>query len=186
MSVPEKDLPGAHIVNPPAIKIPDPYSTEDRSLLTSTHGGVSPTRTTAPSLSPTSPTEDEFDPSQGAKPYSPFYRHPTTRTSLEQLKSESKVYARGCSQDLETGTRVRMSGDMNSNCHRLSGWNQKKPKKHRALSCLKGLTKRQRLAVKLLIAIVVIGGMVGIALGITKAVGGGIWKSKGQTSDIGE
>ncbi|KAK2767542.1 hypothetical protein FQN54_003700 [Arachnomyces sp. PD_36] len=184
MSVPEKDASGAHVTNPPppTINIPDPYSTEGRSLLTSSQGGLSPTRT-AQSLSPTTPAEEEFDPSLDAKPYSPFYRHPTTRTSLEQLKSETK-FGRGCSQDLEAGTRIRMSGDMAANCHRLSGWNQKKPTKHRALNCLRGLTKGQRLAVKLIIAVVVVGGMVGIGLGISKAVGGGFWKSEGQASDI--
>jgi hypothetical protein len=180
MSAPDKDVSGAHVVSPPNITIPDPYSTVDQTLLP-----ASPARTAAPSLSPTSPGCEEFDPSQDAKPYSPFYRHPTTRTSLEQLKSETKVYGRGCtSQDLETGTRIRMSGDMDTNCHRLSGWNQKPPKKHRALNCLRGLTKRQRLAVKLLIAFVVVGGMVGIGLGISKAVGGGFWSSKNRTSDI--
>lgn len=81
---------------------------------------------------------------------------------------------------------MRRSADFNTNCHRLSGWNQKKPTKHRALNCLNGLTKKQKLVVKILIAIVVIGGMVGIGLGISKAVGGGIWKSNDQTSDIGE
>lgn len=177
------EVSGAHVI--PAIQIPDPYSTENR-LLNSSQCGLSPTRT-APSLAPTSPTEEEdFDPSKDAKPYSPFYKHPTTRTSLEQLKSETKTYERGYSQDLETGTRVRMSADFNAHCHQLSGWNQKKPTKHRALNCLNGLTKKQRLVVKILIAIVVIGGMVGIGLGISKAVGGGIWKSDSQTSKIGE
>lgn len=182
MSIPEKDVPGAHVISPPDIKIPDPYSTENPLLPAASQGGFSPTRATAPSLSPTSATEEDFDPSKDAKPYSPFYKHPTTRTSLEQLKSETRAY----SQDLEAGTRVRMSADLNTNCHRLSGWNQKKPKKHRALSCLNGLTKPQRVTVKILIAIVIIGAMVGIGLGISKAVGGGFWSSDNQTSDIGE
>ena len=185
MSVPQSDTPGAHVTAPPTINVPDPYSTENPPL-GSPQGGLSPTRTAVPSLSPTTATEEDFDPSKDAKPYSPFYKHPTTRTSLEQLKSESKPYERGPSQDLEAGTRVRASADLNTNCHRLSGWEQKLPKKHRALGCLNGLTKRQRLVVKLLLAVLVIGGMVGIGLGISKAVGGGIWASHGQTSKIGE
>jgi hypothetical protein len=46
------------------------------------------------------------------------------------------------------------------------------------------LTRKQRVAVKAVIALVTLGSMVAIALGITVAVGGGVWKSDHQRGAI--
>lgn len=42
-----------------------------------------------------------------------------------------------------------------------------------------GYTKNQRLAIRILIALVVIGAIVGVAVGITRSVNGGVWSDKG-------
>jgi len=71
--------------------------------------------TQSPSVSSPVPTthslqEDQardFDPSIGAKPCSPFYCHPTTTASREQLRCDAQLPGRGyCSQDLESGMRT--------------------------------------------------------------------------------
>jgi hypothetical protein len=56
-------------------------------------------------------------------------------------------------------------------------WAQKK----RYCDCLAGLSKGQMLLVKGAIAVVIVGCMVAIALGITAAVGGGIWSGNHQS-----
>ena len=50
---------------------------------------------------------------------------------------------------------------------------------------LGGFEKRQRFWIKIAIAAVVVGAMVGIAIGITKAVGGGVFKSPDSTQEVG-
>lgn len=42
-----------------------------------------------------------------------------------------------------------------------------------------GYSKNQRLAIRILIALVVIGAIVGVAVGITRSVNGGVWSDKG-------
>ena len=46
-----------------------------------------------------------------------------------------------------------------------------------------GYTKNQRWALRILIALVVIGAIVGVAVGITHSVNGGVWSDKG-THDL--
>ncbi|KAH8664114.1 hypothetical protein BX600DRAFT_292141 [Xylariales sp. PMI_506] len=50
-------------------------------------------------------------------------------------------------------------------------------RKNRSCQCMAGLSKRNRLIVKILIAILVIGIAVGVGLGISKPLGAGIWQS---------
>jgi hypothetical protein len=42
-----------------------------------------------------------------------------------------------------------------------------------------GYSKNQRLAIRILIALVTIGAIVGVAVGITRSVNGGVWSDKG-------
>lgn len=103
---------------------------------------------------------EEFDPHIGAKPYSPFYRHDAT-SSLEYLKNENSA-----SQDLE-GQPTHKRSDEIHNVRRSKLWTTKEKK----LDFLARLPKRNRFAVKLLIAVITLGGMIGIAFGISSAVG---------------
>jgi hypothetical protein len=125
----------------------------------------------------------DFDPHLGAKPCSPFYRH-NDNDSLEYLKDEATILAqRYGSNDLESGP----SNTPHKRSLDIHGVRQSKlwMKKKRRCDCLSSLTKRQRLAVKLVIAFFIVGAMVGIAVGITAAVGGGVWKSHDQQGTIG-
>ncbi|KAI5286858.1 hypothetical protein KEM54_006451, partial [Ascosphaera aggregata] len=57
--------------------------------------------------------DEEFDPTNGAKPYSPFYIHPMTETSKMQLHNEREA--------LRAGTRSSESNDLESGGIRSHG-----------------------------------------------------------------
>jgi uncharacterized membrane-anchored protein YitT (DUF2179 family) len=50
---------------------------------------------------------------------------------------------------------------------------------------MSNLPKRQKLLLKILIALVIVGAMVGIGVGISLRVGGGVYKDQNSTSKIG-
>lgn len=127
--------------------------------------------------------QPDFDPSIGAKPYSPFYRHATPSLSTEQLTWEARRanrYHSKCARDVEAQiSPIQPQGSQTSKLSKL--WTKKK----QPWELLEGLSTRQRITAKALIAILTLGAMVGIALGITSAVGG-VWKyDKHQRSFLG-
>lgn len=142
-----------------------------------------------------SPTpKEEYDPTS-THPFSPFYSHPTTRTSFEQLKSTSAVAIKIYETDLEAGSPVRYSSSQPPPCTKdCTAWPGKQHlkqkslamKKSRVCSPLRSLSKKQRLWVKILIGIVIVGLAVGVGVGISKATGTGVWKSTTQQAQIGE
>jgi len=142
-------------------------------------------------LTPTTPKE-EYDPTS-SHPFSAFYSHPTTRTSFEQLKSTSTVAIRKYDTDLEAQSRTRFSSEppFSKECNVWPGKHQlveksMAMKRSRVCHPLRKLSKRQRLWVKILIAILVIGTAVGVGVGVSKAVGAGVWKSSTQQTQIGD
>ena len=50
---------------------------------------------------------------------------------------------------------------------------------------MSNMPKRQKLLIKLFIALVIIGAMVGIGVGISLKVGGGVYKDQNSTAKIG-
>lgn len=114
----------------------------------------------------------DFDPSIGAKPYSPFYPHNTPSMSCEHLTFETKLASQNDRRirDLEEAGVYLVRED---SPQRSKLWEGRKPPR----SCLHSLTPRQRMIIKALIAVVTVGSMIGIALGITAAVGGTTWRS---------
>lgn len=146
----------------------------------------SPKRSTwenAPPPSARGLADGDFDPSRGAKPQSPFYQHPTTQTSLEQLRSEAPTYGRGySSQDLESNFRMSHKLSLDTQNPKRTLWTKSDRKNAR---WLRRLSRKQRVAVKLLFALIILGTMVGIGLGISMAVGGGVWRPHNQQSAIG-
>lgn len=46
------------------------------------------------------------------------------------------------------------------------------------------MSKKQKILLQVLIALFVIGAAVGIGVGVSKAVGGGVWAGKGQTRTL--
>ncbi|KAF9890849.1 hypothetical protein FE257_005420 [Aspergillus nanangensis] len=120
----------------------------------------------------------DYDPTVGAKPYSPFYRHATPNVNLDNLDGKTiEVKDLGASRedslnDVEQGL-VQPSDDSKDNRRQSKLWKEKK----RRCDCMRSMTKKQRIATKAAIATVILGSMVAIALGITAAVDGGIWSS---------
>ncbi|KAF2405483.1 hypothetical protein EJ06DRAFT_27765 [Trichodelitschia bisporula] len=60
----------------------------------------------------------------------------------------------------------------------------KENKRQRSFNPLRRLGKRQRLAVQIVIALVIIGAAVGIGVGVSRRVGGGVFESNGQSKPI--
>lgn len=140
-------------------------------------------------------------------PNSPFYTHPPA--SHERIAPAAVKPALADSEkDLECGntTPYTMADDENpfSKKFQVGGSNQEctmwpthqtlrqtrledKKQRRAARTCgcgtikhhWAGYTKNQRWAIRILIALVVIGAIVGVAVGITRSVNGGVWSDKG-------
>lgn len=139
-------------------------------------------------------SRDDYPPSSD-HPFSPFYSHPTTRTSLEQKKSESKVRFQIYEHDLEAGSRVTQFTQPEAAQHCPTDdavWPSSKVRKqhealvrskeHNSYSPFRRMSKKQKFWVQVLIAIVIVGAITGLGVGITKAVGGGVFRTSSDSS----
>lgn len=182
--IPEKDAPE----DPMASR--HPQQPELEPLQPHSH----PEPHSAPGPVPVPAAQPDYDPSIGAKPYSPFYRHATTpsaASAIARLKSQRKrTRSFGIASpidDLENGSRPpwkRLSDDETRNMSTTNRESKLWAQKKRHFDCLSGLTKKQRMGVKIGIAVVVVGCMVAIALGITAAVGGGVWSGNHRSEQV--
>ncbi|PYI27325.1 hypothetical protein BP00DRAFT_429403 [Aspergillus indologenus CBS 114.80] len=131
----------------------------------------------------------DYNPCVGAKPSSPFYRHATPSVNINRLKVDSEkpqptVQQRYSSpvipasppmfnvSALESGSRHESTSNL---------WGQ--PKRH--CGCMNRLSRKQRIVAKGAIAVVILGTMIAIAVGITVAVGGAVWRSDHRQEVIG-
>jgi len=145
------------------------------------------------SMDSTAPTLVE--PSMGGcSPSSPFYSHRQTRQSHDAQEADSKlkVFPGIYETDLEAATTNKSSVNVgmtpmttrtNQDCPVWPGRSalqrqKKQAKKQRGCNPMRNFSKRQKITIKVLIALVIVGAAVGIGLGISKAVGGGIWKDR--------
>lgn len=108
----------------------------------------------------------EYDPTS-RNPCSPFYSHPTTRTSFEQQKSESRTDIRIYEHDLESGSQVVVPMKKES-----VGWPQNIRRKDlccqkRSLNPMRTLSKKQKLWTKVVIILFIVGAAVGLGIGIS-------------------
>lgn len=121
--------------------------------------------------------EQDYDPFTNASPYSPFYRHATPNLALLSMNT-----SRPAVHDLESGiSRTHDSGRP----HTTQSSRLWEPKR----SCCEWwntMERKKRTACEIAIAILILGGIVGVPLGITAGVGGGIWKSPYQRGRLGE
>jgi hypothetical protein len=122
----------------------------------------------------------EFDPSIGAKPYSPFYRHGTPTTSYEQLTFETKNQNQNPSHLRETENAGPYSALRNESPRRSKLWEEE----NQPRSWMQSLSNRQRMALKGVVAVVTVGSMIAVALGITAAGGGGAWKYSAEKAAL--
>lgn len=177
----EKPINGTHLAQPnPSSLLTLPKPSLDNASSTSS---------LAPTCEQATPTE-EYDPTS-QHPFSAFYSHPTTRTSLEQHKSESKDHIKVYEQDLEAGSQTFSSSDVPrpskgyGNPGKSKGTKNLCMQKAKGWSPVRNLSKTQALLVKILIALIIVGAAVGIGIGISKAVGAGVWKNNNSRTDIG-
>ena len=141
-------------------------------------------------------------------PFSPFYNPNPTRRSLEAQKSESKqninvisstydTDIEACLTQQKTGAGSSSKGALlksksrKDDCPVWPGQQQMKKKKkmmrkergkHNLCGWMAGMSKTTQMWIKILIALLVIGAAIGIGIGVSKAVGGGIWKSSSNTN----
>lgn len=144
---------------------------------------------------PQTSTDPEFDPFSNAKPCSPFYlyNHDSPRPSGD-FKSKQSVNI--SLQDLETGSttltpsttqeklalkKTSTRGLWRELTSRREEQCMTKPKQK---SWLQRMPKKQRMIVKILIALFIIGCMVGIAVGIAVSLRSTVWKGNNNQGNI--
>ncbi|CAF9906172.1 MAG: hypothetical protein HETSPECPRED_006090 [Heterodermia speciosa] len=130
-------------------------------------------------------SKEEYDPTS-TNPCSPFYSHPTTRTSFEQQKTESKTNIRIYEHDLESGSQVvvPMKRESKASVEKIGKKDLCCPR--RSFNPMRRLSKKQKLWIKLVIALAIVGAAVGLGLGIAKATGTGVWKNANAQTQIGD
>lgn len=179
-----KGQPQTNLLRPQPSHLP-PNPSFDSISPCSTYAEQSPTK------------EGNYDPIS-LNPYSAFYAHPRTRTSFAQAKSESKINLGFYSNDLESGSRITHASiadaagpERPSHTHKDDNvWPCSKTRektllaKERAKGCspFSRLSKKQKFCVQALIALIFIGAITGLAVGISKAVGGGVFKSASDSN----
>ncbi len=176
------------------------------SLLRPPPSHLPPSNPSFESISPCSTIADQYPPTKegndldpvSLNPYSAFYSHPRTRTSFAQAKSESKINVALYSHDLESGSRITHASiadaaslEPPNHAHRDDKvWPCSKTRertllaKQRANGCspFSRLSRKQKFWVQVLIALVFIGAITGLGVGISKAVGGGVFKSSSNAN----
>jgi len=136
-----------------------------------------------------------------SNPYSAFYKHPEARRSMDgapQSKTHLAVYER----DLETGstpglplstaTTQQPRASVDGRVKECTMWpsrqtiteRRKVTKRARGCKLFGGLTSKQRLWAKIAIALFIVAAAVGLGVGISRAVGGGVWKGDRQSGPI--
>ncbi|KAI9704136.1 MAG: hypothetical protein M1836_006997 [Candelina mexicana] len=191
MSLDEKSPSGAQVIQSSTTDVTTPRQPgrlEPPSVKTlgtlQTITDVSSTETLSPSTSHCLPSKEQYDPISSC-PSSAFYCHPPTRTSFEQRKSESKAIIEVYDVDVEAGTPAskKTVGGRIKDCKKKSALCSKK---QRRCNSMRNLTKKQKLWVQLLIALVIVATAVGIGVGISRAVGGGVVKGIDEQEAIGD
>ncbi|KAI4226266.1 MAG: hypothetical protein L6R36_003307 [Xanthoria steineri] len=182
--------------------------TQQAPFITNTHYNPSATSLAAP----TPNTEaDTYDPTS-TDPFSPFYCHARASESRPRVHHTRSSTAQD-PIDLEKGhhTGVTISpvlsngsaaaihhDNENNNNGTFQPAHQQKSRCQNKQSLLcrseakkargwwRNLSKRQKMSVHLLIALVFVGAVTGLGIGVSKAMGTGIWKTDSASRPIGE
>ncbi|KAF2749913.1 hypothetical protein M011DRAFT_456646 [Sporormia fimetaria CBS 119925] len=146
----------------------------------------------------TSPTALEKAPSfDSSNPFSAFYKHPEARRSMDG-KPPSKTHLGVHEYDLEAGpplsaaTTQQPKVSVDGRVKECTMWpsrqamleKEKQSRRARGCNLFRGLNSRQRLWVKIFIGLMIVAAATGLGVGISRAVGGGVWASPGQTKPI--
>lgn len=151
----------------------------------------------------------DVDMPKAATPQSPFYQHPPASFERVHSRPQSKQAAEPFEKDLEAGNITPLSGSFDENpfASKISLERNKeckmwpsrqtlmqakqadKHKKRTRQGCTgcaplrakwEAYNKRQRLTIKICIALLLIGIIVAIAVGVTKAVNGSVYDEHGN------
>lgn len=154
--------------------------------------------------------DEEFDPFKEANPYSPFYLYyhdsPRASADLAQAQSRPKDAVRVSLRDVEAASTlseiaqsamVEKRRDENKIIHLWARLRSvaARPKderhgrmthpKQQSCAWFHALPRWQRIVIKISILLVFVGAIVGIAVGISLKVGGGVYKNSNQQTPIG-
>jgi hypothetical protein len=170
--------------------------------------------TESPALTPAASRDSVAAPASDntpLPPHSPFYTHPPA--SHERVESTPvKPVHLTSEKDLEYGDATPYRHDeenpfskkyaVGTSTQECTMWpthqtlrqnrlaDKKQRRQNRTCGCgmvkdrWAGLSKKQRLAIRILITMVVIGAIVGVAVGITRSVNGGVWSGKGTSHEF--
>jgi hypothetical protein len=137
-----------------------------------------------------------------SNPYSAFYNHPVARRSMDAASApQSKTHLGVVTvneRDMEAGlplstaTTQQPKSSVDGRVKECTMWpsrqavmdQRKTYKRTRGCNLFKNLTSKQRLWAKIVIALVVIAAAVGLGVGISRAVGGGVWAGQGKNKEI--
>jgi hypothetical protein len=136
-----------------------------------------------------------------SNPYSAFYKHPEARRSMDansapQSKTHLGIHA--FERDMEAGlplsaaTTQQPKSSVDGRVKECTMWPSKQAvmdqrktyKRSRGCNLFKNLTSKQRLWAKIIIALIVVAAAVGLGVGISRAVGGGVWAGQGKSKEI--
>jgi hypothetical protein len=139
-----------------------------------------------------------------SNPYSAFYKHPEalreTRHSLNESAPQSKTYL-GVSvheHDLEGGVPLSVAStqqpkqSVDGRVKECTMWpsrqavldKRKSYQRKRGCAFFRNMTSKQRMWAKIVIALIVVAAAVGLGVGISRAVGGGVWAGNGKSKEI--
>jgi len=165
----------------------------------STHS-LTPTHTRAEKSS-------SLDQEHQASAFSPFYNPNPTRYSLDAQKTESRqninvISSSAYDTDVEACLEPRGTNASNGTAALLSKsktrgetadsavWPGQKALKMKKKAmkvqrnkgslcgCMAGFSKKTRIWIKIVIALLVVGTAIGVGVGVSRAVGGGFWKNE--------
>jgi hypothetical protein len=119
-----------------------------------------------------------------SNPCSAFYCHPTTRYSFEVQKSETKPIIEVTAIDLEAW-QGRNSSDENQRRKDCEIWpgkhtlraQKRGTRKPGVIGRIQRLDRRTKTWLKVGIVVFIVAVGIAIGVGVSKAVGGGVWKS---------
>jgi hypothetical protein len=137
--------------------------------------------TSSPHSHLSTPTNDP------SNPFSAFYEHRPSSAEGQTLKAPN-VYEHDVESQYQL-SQTKSSIEPTKDC---TMWpsrvtlqaKAKQEKAKRSWNPLLRLNKRQKLIAQIVIALLIVGAAVGIGVGVSRAVGGGVWSGNGQTKQI--
>lgn len=146
-----------------------------------------------------STTEEKERALDSSNPFSAFYKHPDARRSMDAPPhSKTHLDVNVYDRDLEAGaplsaaTTQQPKVSVDGRVKECTMWpsrqaildKKKQSQRNKGCSFFHSLNSKQRLWVKIIIALFLVAAAAGTGVGISKAVGGGVWKKPGEHGPI--